>query len=100
MRRFNLVRKEDETGVSGIGTVAEGIEFNDGVCVLRWLTDIKSIAAIYTSIEDVEKLHGHNGKTVVEWIDFDKVKGCNHYFVEVVPHNHLHCKYCNCTPYA
>lgn len=33
---------------------------------MRWLTDTTSIA-MYSSIEDVEIIHGHGGKTVVEW---------------------------------
>jgi len=68
MRRFNLVRNEDETGVSGTGTVAQGIEFNDGTCAMRWLT-AKASVAFYDSILDLEQIHGHGGKTVVDWID-------------------------------
>ena len=38
MRIFSLVRHEDVSGVSGTGRVADGVEFNDGTVVLRWLT--------------------------------------------------------------
>lgn len=68
MKRFNLVRKEDESGVSGTGHVAEGIEFSDGICVMRWITKTSSTAN-YASIQDVLAIHGHGGKTVVEFID-------------------------------
>lgn len=68
MRRFNLVRNEDETGISGTGTVAQGIQFDTGRCAMAWLTSVSSIA-VYDSIEDLVKIHGHGGKTVVEWID-------------------------------
>lgn len=68
MRRFNLVRNEDETGVSGTGIVAQGVEFDDGTCSMRWLTATAS-TAVYNSIVDLDKIHGHGGKTVVEWID-------------------------------
>ncbi|QIQ62971.1 hypothetical protein SEA_MOAB_86 [Streptomyces phage Moab] len=68
MRRFNLVRNEDETGVSGTGTVAQGIQFDDGTCAMRWLT-AKASVAFYDSIQDLEEIHGHGGKTVIEWID-------------------------------
>ena len=67
MRRFFLQRDEDETGVSGVGYVAEGVEFTDGTVALRWLTEHTS-TAIYNSIEDVEKIHGHNGRTRVVWM--------------------------------
>lgn len=73
MKRFYLHRLEDETGVSGIGIVAEGVQFTGGICVLSWLAKIRSIAAIYDSIDIVDKLHGHNGKTIVVWADEEKM---------------------------
>lgn len=68
MRRFYLNRKEDETGVSGTGYVAAGVQFDNGQCVMTWLTETSSIA-IYRNIEDVIHIHGHQGRTVVEWVD-------------------------------
>lgn len=68
MRNFNLVRHEDESGVSGVGNVAQGVEFNDGTCAMRWLTETPS-TAVYASITDLEAIHGHGGKTVVVWTD-------------------------------
>lgn len=68
MRRFNLVRNEDESGVSGTGLVAQGIQFDTGACAMAWLTSVSSIA-IYSSIDDVIHIHGHGGKTIVEWVD-------------------------------
>lgn len=68
MRRFNLRRLEDETGISGTGIVTEGVVFTDNSVVMRWLTDTSSVA-FYNSIEDVIIIHGHNGRTIVEWID-------------------------------
>lgn len=68
MRRFVLIRTEDLTGVSGTGQVAEGVQFFDGKVVMRWKTDVNS-TVFYDSIEDVIYIHGHNGATVVEWID-------------------------------
>lgn len=69
MKRFVLRRLEDETGVSGTGIVAEGVQFTNDTCVLVWLTEIRSIGAFYNSIDIVDQLHGHSGKTVIEWID-------------------------------
>lgn len=69
MRRFKLIRVEDETGISGEGVVAEGVEFTSGICVLSWLTEIRSIAAIYDSIDVIDHIHGHNGKTLIVWDD-------------------------------
>ena len=69
MRRFQLHRKDDESGVSGTGIVAEGVESSNGNCVLFWLTEVRSISATYANIKDVELIHGHGGKTVIEWVD-------------------------------
>lgn len=68
MKRFNLVRTEDVSQVSGLGTVAEGIVFSDGIAVLRWLTAGGS-TGVYDSIEDLEKIHGHEGRTKIIYID-------------------------------
>jgi hypothetical protein len=62
MKEFYLDRIHDESGISGTGRVAEGIIFSNGWCALHWLTDHTSVA-FYTSIEEVEAIHGHNGKT-------------------------------------
>jgi hypothetical protein len=67
-RRFHLIRREDETGVSGTGVIVEGVEFTDGTIALRWLTGTTS-TAVYASIDDVRTIHGHGGKTVVMWLD-------------------------------
>lgn len=68
MRRFNLIRTEDASGVSGVGNVAQGVQFDDGICVMRWLTSTASTAH-YDSITDVVTIHGHEGRTKVSWID-------------------------------
>lgn len=68
VRRFRLRRDEDVHGVSGLGVVAEGVEFTDGRVAMRWLTEASS-TAFYDSMGDVVTIHGHDGKTAVEWID-------------------------------
>lgn len=68
-RRFLLVRDEDVTGVSGEGTVAEGIEYSDGVCSMHWIVPPAQSTTVYNSIEDVATIHGHNGATKVVFLD-------------------------------
>lgn len=64
MKLFVLERDIDETGISGTGRVAEGIQFSDGRCAMRWMTaDLIRSTAVYDSIEDVAFIHGHGGKT-------------------------------------
>jgi len=64
MKPFWLQRVEDESGVSGVGLVAEGVIFSSGWCALTWLTEHMSVS-LYQSIEEVEAIHGHDGKTKV-----------------------------------
>lgn len=66
MTKFWLQRDEDISGTSGTGIVAEGIIFKNGKCVLSWLTDISSIC-IYNDIKQLEKIHGHEGRTKIKY---------------------------------
>lgn len=68
MRRFQFVRNEDVSGVSGTGIVFEGVVFEDGKVAIRWLSKLKT-TAIYDSIEELVAIHGHEGKGHVKWID-------------------------------
>lgn len=66
MKHFWLQRKEDISGTSGTGLVAEGVVFSNGWCALHWLTKYTSVA-YYQSIAELEAIHGHNGATEVVW---------------------------------
>lgn len=78
-RRFRLVRDEDESGVSGTGIVAVGIAFpSSGAAVLEWRNDSHgtdttqnglSIKPGPDGIRDTDEVHGHGGKTRIEWVD-------------------------------
>jgi hypothetical protein len=64
MKTFHLYRHEDESGVSGTGRVAQGVVFDDGQAVLRWLGEHPS-TTVYPNIGEVKAIHGHQGKTEV-----------------------------------
>ena len=68
MRLFVLERREDESGVSGTGIVAEGCEFTGGVCVLTWLVGPARSVGVYPNVKAVERVHGHEGRTLVRWL--------------------------------
>lgn len=68
MRCFVLNRKEDATGISGTGIVAEGVVFSNGWVALTWLTEFTSVV-FYPALEHVEAIHGHGGKTTIEFLD-------------------------------
>lgn len=66
-RIFTLHRDEDMSGISGTGDVAFGVQFPDGTVVIRWTGTYKS-TVIWKSIEDVETVHGHGGRTRIVWL--------------------------------
>lgn len=66
MKNFYLDRITDKSGVSGSGRIAEGCEFTNGWCALTWLTG-KPTLSWYSSIEDLENIHGHGGATRITW---------------------------------
>ena len=68
MRRFVLIRVEDLTGVSGTGEVAEGTEFSSGLAVIRWLREPFAMG-VYQNLDDVISVHGHEGRTQLQFID-------------------------------
>lgn len=81
LRRFRLVRNEDETGVSGTGVVGVGCEMPDGCAVFMWTNDSNSDGpdtnenSVYVypgGMHDIHEVHGHSGKTEVVWIDSGK----------------------------
>lgn len=68
MKRFVLKREEDVSGMSGVGIVAEGVQFTSGKCALTWLSHLNCVA-FYDSIFVLESIHGHEGATKVVWVD-------------------------------
>jgi len=68
MRRFRLVRSADETGVSGTGVVAEGVEFANGKAAMTWLSQFGAVT-VFDNMKVIEETHGHHGKTKVEFYD-------------------------------
>lgn len=68
MRRFRLVRDVDVSGVSGTGTVVEGVEFANGKVAWSWLSQY-AVVSVCDSMAVLEHIHGHEGKTKVEFYD-------------------------------
>lgn len=67
MKRFDLVRAEDVSGVSGVGIVASGVTlpFRLGA-VMRWRTPQWTIV-YFPRVAWIERIHGHEGRTRVDW---------------------------------
>ena len=75
MRAYHLRRDQDVSGNSGTGRVAQVAVFDDGTAVVHWSGDKTKAAVasteVFSSIEDVMKVHGHEGRTVLEPIAGD-----------------------------
>lgn len=68
-RRFALQRSLDASGVSGTGLVAYGTVYPTGRTTLFWCSGEITSVTVYDSPEQVEQIHGHNGSTILVWID-------------------------------
>ncbi len=67
LKYFILFRHNDETGMSGTGKVAEGVELPNGECVMWWIVNPFSIV-IYHSMFELQYIHGHGAKKTTEVI--------------------------------
>ncbi len=84
VRRFQLRRDRDVTGLSGTGVVAQGVQFTHGVvipfpdglrlrlppgwCRVTWAGPTAS-TVLWRSAADAVAVHGHDGATRLEWLD-------------------------------
>jgi hypothetical protein len=74
VRRFVLDRKEDITGVSGTGVVAEGVLFSDDVAVVRWVSAFPTSVVWHDrGMDSIYAVHGHGGHTEIVWLDAEPV---------------------------
>ncbi len=64
MKLFHFYRSEDQSGVSGTGLVAEGVQLTNGWCVLRWISRHSSLC-FYQTLDQVRAIHSHGGKTEI-----------------------------------
>lgn len=71
MRCFELQRDTDVSGISGTGTVAQGVQFDDGTVALRWrpADGVDPTTVLHPSVDNVVALHGHGGRTRLVWVD-------------------------------
>lgn len=76
MRKFYLLRHEDVHNNSGIGVVAEGVIFDNGMGALTWLTDELTVTTFVRGVRGVKRLHSHDGKSevIIEGVKRDAKK--------------------------
>lgn len=79
MKMYFLCRKEDVSGTSGTGHIAQVAEFDDGVVVVRWVAEMNAAGVasttVFNSLGDVLRIHGHEGRTGVDLVvDSERVQ--------------------------
>lgn len=73
-KKFFLMRKQDVNGISGTGIVARGVIFpKDGKVAMEWESKYDTIS-IFSSIDEVIQIHGHEGRTVLMFDYLDKLE--------------------------
>ena len=68
---FILIRRNDETGISGSGRVLEGCLFSNGKVVVDWISE-KSSVVIWDSLEDFLDVHINShpkNRSLLIWAD-------------------------------
>lgn len=75
MKRGYLDRREDVSGYSGTGQVSEFAISSDGRIANFWPTGVQ----FFNSLEDMMKVHGHDGKTIAVILDDEvaEIEHCN-----------------------
>ena len=65
MKLYVLERDEDHSGVSGIGVIADVAEFPNGWCAVSFRPGNADVSngIWYSSLADVDRIHGHGGST-------------------------------------
>jgi hypothetical protein len=67
-RQFIIHRREDVSGVSGTGFIAEGVQFHDGQVAVSWFGK-HHILEVVKDLDTWLEVHGHNGRTTIKWLD-------------------------------
>lgn len=78
---FYLIREKDVSGVSGVGVVAIGVVWPSEKVTIEWIvSDIES-QTTYDNIDELIRVHGHEGSTHVMMGDFgNRCRACNRRF--------------------
>lgn len=65
VKPFYLYRKEDVSGISGVGVVALGAVFPSGKVELEWIASNHVSWGTFPNIDILRQLHGHEGRTEI-----------------------------------
>tara|TARA_Y100000310_G_scaffold343994_1_gene454429 strand:+ start:800 stop:1156 length:357 start_codon:yes stop_codon:yes gene_type:complete len=78
IRTFTIARQYDDTGVSGVGVVVEGVVLATGQAIIHWLTPApRGALAIFDSMDDFIKIHikpHPDNASILTWDDGEQIK--------------------------
>lgn len=74
MRRFELHRDVDVTGMSGVGVVADGILWPNGTASVLWRGEHQSIVYWPDGFQHAAIVHGHGGATRFVFLDEEETE--------------------------
>ena len=78
MRRFVMQRAFDASGVSGTGTVLEGVLFSTGVVVIHWLTPPpRGSISVFDSLDQFLAIHvvpHPDNRTAIVWEEGERME--------------------------
>lgn len=86
MKRGYLERHVDVSGVSGTGKVAELCVASDGRVAVFWPEPNDSVA-VWSSLEKVREVHGHQGNTEIVILDDPELEDVPHCHICHSPHH-------------
>lgn len=73
IRTFTVFRNQDESGVSGVGVVIEGVKLATGQTIIHWLyPPPRGGIAVFDSMDDFIKVHilpHPSNKTIITYED-------------------------------
>lgn len=72
MKKFTMYRPVDETGVSGLGLVAQGVVFADGTASVQWVCPPAAGDVVTKKWESFLEIHVRQhpkNQTIITWED-------------------------------
>jgi len=78
-RLFALERDTDVSGVSGVGTVADGVLWPDGTVTIRWRGERPSTVN-WAELAHAEAVHGHDGATRIVFAEAEDEQRVRDYY--------------------
>ena len=75
IRTFKVIRNKPDGTEYEVGHLLDGVVFEDGTCVIRWRSEVRS-TSIFKSFDEFNKIHGEEGhpeyNSQIIWYEMEK----------------------------